>query len=119
MELLLIFIAASLMGAGLVVWVMLWSTNRAADAAITRYFRDSEHILDTGKAPPSWHVIPWWKRLFARYSRGATQEDVLGRLDDMIRFFEHCSFVEDEWTREQLLAQLDEVRVRWRRGGAS
>ncbi len=38
---------------------------------------------------------------------------MMARLDELIQFFEHSAFFEDEWTRQQLLAQLDEERRNW------
>ena len=118
MDLLLLFIGASLIGAVMVVWVITWTTNRAAGSAITRYFKASEHILETGQPPPQWLKGPARERLFRRKSKLAVDDRQLKKLDELIRFFEHCSFYEDDFAREQHLAQLESVREAWRAGRA-
>ncbi len=112
MDLLGLFLLASLIGAAMVALVIVWSTNRASSAAITSHFKASEHILDTGQPPPDWLMSPLWKRLLARPAP-PDRDALLQRLDKLIRYFESSSFVEDEWTRQQLLAQLGAVRERW------
>ena len=37
----------------------------------------------------------------------------MARFDDLVRFFERCRFFEDEWTRQQMLAQLATIRENW------
>ena len=118
MDLLALFIVASVIGAVLVAWVILWTTKRASDSAITRYFRASEYILETGQPPPDWLTAPWWKRLLGAAPKPAAEETALARLEELIRFFEHCSFYEDEFAREQHLSQLEGVRQAWRAGEA-
>ena len=100
MDFLALFVVVSIMGAGLVALVIVWTTNRTAARAITRHFQASEYILDTGEPPPSW---------------SGKRADPVKRLDELIVFFEHCSFFEDEFAREQLLMQLEEVRENWTR----
>lgn len=116
MDLLGFFIIASAIGAGLVVWVIVWTTSRASESAITRYFKASEYILDTGNPPPEWYAVPIWKRLPGAAPAKASEERILTRLDELIRFFEGCSFYEDEFAREQHLSQLEGVRQAWRQG---
>ncbi|MDE2747705.1 MAG: hypothetical protein OXI34_01960 [Chloroflexota bacterium] len=118
MDLLLLFIGASLIGAVMVVWVITWTSNRAAESAITRYFKASEHILETGQPPPEWLKGPARERLFRRRSKPAIDLRQLEQLDELIRFFENCSFYEDDFAREQHLAQLENVRQAWRAGPA-
>ena len=100
MDLLVFFALASVLGAACVAGVIVWATNRAAGSAITRHFKASEHILDTGEPPANWLN---------------QRKDPLASLDDLIVFFEDCSFFEDEFAREQLLAQLARVREDWAR----
>lgn len=100
MELLAFFALASALGAAGVAGVIVWVTNRAAASAITRHFKASEHILDTGEPPTNWRN---------------QRKGPLANLDELILFFEGCSFFEDEFAREQLLAQLAEVREDWAR----
>ena len=113
MDLLAVFIVASLIGAGMVAWVIIWTTNRASASAITRHFKASEYILETSKPPPEWLAAPFWKRLLGKSSKSASEGSALARLDELIRFFEHCSFYEDEFAREQHLSQLERVRRAW------
>ena len=116
MDLLALFIVASLIGGGMVAWVAIWTTNRASNAAITRHFKASEYILETKKPPPEWLKAPAWKRLLALSPFSAGDEPVIARLDELIRFFEHCSFYEDEFAREQHLSQLARVKKAWQSG---
>ena len=113
MDLLAIFALASLIGAFMLVRVILWTTNRAADSAVTKHFRASEHILETGEPPPEWLTPPLRKRLFSPAPAAAAPEEIHERFNDLLRFFEQCSFFEDEWTREQLLSQLKAVSEKW------
>jgi len=113
MDLLAVFVLASLIGAFMLVRVILWTTNRAAGSAITRYFKASEHILETGEPPPEWLAPPARRRIFGGAAPRVTHGEVMARLEELFRFFEHCSFFEDEWAREQLLAQLIAVRETW------
>lgn len=115
MNLLLMFLIASIVGAFLVARVIIWSTQRASDSAITRYFRAGEFILETRQPPPQWYKGPSWKRLIPMARLEVSQREIMDRLDDLIRFYEQCSFFEDEWTREQLLSQLADVRASWQR----
>ena len=113
MDLLAVFVLAALIGALMLVRVIMWTTNRAAETAVTRYFKACEHILETGEPPSEWLVPPRRTRIFIPAPDAATHDDILKRLDELHRFFEHCRFFEDEWAREQLLSQLEDVRERW------
>lgn len=113
MDLLAVFVLASVMGALMLVRVILWTTNRAAETAVTRYFKASEHILETGEPPAEWLALPLRRRVFSTTPPAVTQDEVLERLEDLFRFFEHCNFFEDELAREQLMSQLEDVRRRW------
>ena len=104
MDFLALFVVVSILGAGMVALVIVWTTNRAAKSAITRHFQASEYILETGEPPPSW--------------RGK-RADPVQRLDELILFFEHCSFFEDDFAREQLLLQLEDTRENWSRRRAA
>ncbi len=116
MDLLALFIVASLIGGAMVAWVAIWTTNRASNAAITRHFKASEYIMETGKPPPEWLRAPAWKRPLAILPFSAADKSVTARLEELIRFFEHCSFYEDEFARDQHLSQLEGVRRAWQSG---
>lgn len=113
MDLLLAFILASIIAAVLVARVIIWSSHRASSAAITRYFKAAEYILEHHQPPPEWYAVPRRKRLLGQSSRQVTDADIMAALDDLIRFFEHSTFFEDEWTRQQLLDQLNKERENW------
>ncbi len=113
MDLLALFILASLIGTLIIARVIVWSTDRASNSAITNYFKASEYILETGEPPPEWLAVPFRVRLFRTASASISHDQLMARLDDLFRYFEQCSFFEDEWTREQLLSQLGEVRENW------
>lgn len=113
MDLLAAFVLASLIGAFMIVRVIMWTTNRAAETAVTRYFKASEHILETGEPPPEWLAPPLRRRIFSAGPAVVTHDEVLQRLSDLVRFFEHCTFFEDEWAREQMLSQLENIRQHW------
>ncbi|MCY4147091.1 MAG: hypothetical protein OXE95_03815 [Chloroflexi bacterium] len=100
MDLLAAFALASALGAAGVASVIIWATDRAAASSITRHFKASEHILNTGEPPANWRN---------------QRKDPLANLDELIKFFETCRFFEDEFAREQLLAQLAMVRADWTR----
>ncbi len=117
MDLLAVFVLASLIGAFMIVRVIFWTTNRAAHSAVTRYFKASEYILETGEPPREWLAPPLRRRIFNSAPSPVTNDEVLERLDDLFRFFEQCSFFEDELAREQLLSQLTEIRERWTKSG--
>lgn len=116
MDMLALFVLVSLIGGAMVAWVAIWTTNRASNFAITRYFKASEYILETGKPPPEWLKTPAWKRPLAMLLASAADKTVTARLDELIRFFEHCSFYEDEFARQQHLSQLEGVRRAWQAG---
>ncbi len=113
MDLLFLFVLASILGALTVARVILWSTQRATSSAITSYFKASEYIFESGEPPPEWLANPRWRHRFRSPNASATHAEILARFDDLVRFFEHCSFFEDEWTREQMLAQLAIIRESW------
>ena len=113
MDLLILFVLASIVGAATVARVILWSTQRATSSAITSYFKASEYILESGEPPPEWLANPRRRRPFRSSKADVTHTEILARFDDLVRYFEHCSFFEDEWTREQMLAQLASIRERW------
>ena len=113
MSFIAVFLVASIIGAAMVAWVIVWATNRAASSAVTRHFKASEYILETGNPPPEWLAAPVWKRLLGNPFASARSLGALARLDEMIRFFEQCSFYEDEFAREQHLAQLEAIRRKW------
>ncbi len=116
MDLLIVFVIASVIGAVMIAWVIIWTANRASASAITRHFKASEYILETGKPPPDWLAAPIWRRLRVKASASDREGAVLARLDELIRFFEHCSFYEDEFAREQHLSQLEGIRRAWQSG---
>ena len=116
MDLLLVFIIASVIGAVMIAWVIIWTANRASASAITRHFKASEYILETGKPPPDWLSAPIWRRLQGKAFRSTGEVALLARLDELIRFFEHCSFYEDDFARDEHLSQLERVRQAWQSG---
>ena len=116
MSLLALFMVASLLGAALLAWVIIWTTSRASHSAITRHFKASEYILETGEPPPDWLAGPRWKRLLGRLPFSDADDSTSARLDELIQFFEHCSFYEDEFARKEHLSQLERVRRAWRSG---
>ncbi len=113
MDLLLIFILASIIGAALVARVMVWATDRATHGAITSNFQASEYILEYHRPPPHWTATA--RRVWPpqRGKQNVTKAELLARLDELINFFVQCSFFEDEWSREQLLLQLEQERQAW------
>lgn len=113
MDFLLAFTLFAIIAAVIIAAVIVRSTRRAAAAAITRHFKAAEYILAHHQPPPSWQTPPWRKRLFSQSPRPTANADMLTRLDELIRFFEHSPFFEDEWTRQQLLTQLDQERQNW------
>ena len=111
MDLLLAFGLAAIVGAAAIAVVIVWSTQRAAGLAITTRFQAGEYILDTGDPPPRWLKR---RRRFPLPTRSASAPaELIAKLDDLIRFFQHCRFFEDEWAREQTLAQLAAIRQDW------
>ncbi len=114
MDFLLFFGFAALVGAGLVAVIIVRATNRASHHAITRYFKASEFILEHHRPPPEWVLSAPGSWLRARSLRAVSKADVMARLDELIDYFEHCSFFEDEFAREQLLLQLRAEREDWR-----
>ena len=113
MDFLLAFTLFAIIAAAIIATVIVRSTRYAAAAAITRHFKAAEYILAHHQPPPSWQALPWRKRLFSQPPRQNTPADMLARLDELIQFFEHSPFFEDEWTRQQLLTQLAQERQNW------
>ena len=113
MDVLLVVILGSILGAALVAWVIVSATNRASHAAITRHFQASEFILQRHRPPPDWLKPARFSWLPLRGNTRSSKADSLAKLDDLIRFFAACSFFEDEWSREQLLRQLQDERAAW------
>ena len=87
MDLLAAFVLASLIGAFMIVRVIMWTTNRAAETAVTRYFKASEHILETGEPPPEWLAPPLRRRIFSAGPAVVTHDEVLQRLTDLVALF--------------------------------
>ncbi|MDE2952602.1 MAG: hypothetical protein OXT68_17770 [Chloroflexota bacterium] len=114
MDFLLFFVLASLGGAALVAFVIVRATDRASHSAITSYFKASEFILEHHRPPPEWIMTAPGGWLRGRTIRPVNKGDVMARLDELIEFFEDCSFFEDEFAREQLLLKLREEREDWR-----
>lgn len=113
MDILLYFFLLSLGGAGLVAWVIIRSTDRASHRAVTSYFKASEFILEHHRPPPEWVLTAPGGWLRARSVRPVGKDDILAKLDELIAYFEQCSFFEDEFAREQLLLQLRAERADW------
>ena len=121
MDLLLGFTVAAIICTGLIIKLMLWLMNKTANAAITAYFQAAEHILDHHHVPPQWlskqsHFL---KHPLGSLSRSAGRKQnnpkqlILEQMDDLIRFFEHCTFFQDEIARTELLQQLSAERKAW------
>ena len=129
MGLLLGFTVVAIICTGLLAKMILWLTDKTGHAAITSYFQAAEYILNHHHAPPH-----WTKRQFnvlqqplatlrSRKNDSDTQMDtrqmILQRLDDLIVYFEHCTFFEDERARDELLKQLTAERENWQQLGLS
>ena len=91
--------------------------RRVADAAITDQFRAAESI-SKGIFPEKWRrqitrhlalrkVIPG----FTAKKSGVQQ--ALDKMDRLIQYFERSPFFENAATRELLLTQLKDTRMRW------
>ncbi|MEM7799946.1 MAG: hypothetical protein AAF633_12200 [Chloroflexota bacterium] len=92
------------LGFVLICGFMLWLTNRVAQSAITRYFRDAEYILEHHQPPQSWQRAG---------RRGEITDRHLTQLDKLMRYFETSPFVADEETRSLLLDSLGAERSAW------
>ena len=101
MDILLIFLIAVITGIGLIVGIMLWVTNKAGHSAITSYFKAAEHIVEHHTPPPEW------------LKKSRDKEAIMKRMDDLILFFEHSTFFEDETARSTLLNKLNDERAEW------
>lgn len=102
MNILLIFIIAVVIGMALVVGTLLWVTDKAGHSAITSYFKAAEYIIEHHQPPPKWME-----------KASTNREDILKRMDDLILFFEHSTFFEDENARSVLLEKLNQERADW------
>ena len=105
MSFILVFFVAAVAGATLLAAVIVWSTNRSIQGAITRHFQDSDYILSHRQPPPDW--------LKTRWGRQPKKRNLLSRLDKLQRFYQNCTFFDSEDTREELLDQLSQTREKW------
>ena len=102
MNILFTFLIAVALGVSLIVAVMLWVTNKAGHSAITQYFKAAEYIVEHHQPPPEW------------LKDGALNKArLMQRMDDLILFFEHSTFFEDEHARSTLLDKLNKERDAW------
>ena len=92
--------------------MILWLTDKTSHAAITSYFKAAEYILEHHQPPPVWSKQK--VSLLRKSSPTNTpKERILKRMDDLILFFEHCQFFQDETAREELLKKLNDERLNW------
>lgn len=65
----------------------------------------AEHIIETGRLPASWQ------------SECAKKSDAkacaLGRIDDLVKYFERAPVFDTEETRRELLSDLEHARETW------
>lgn len=119
MELLLGFIIASIIGISMIVKLIFWVTDKSAGVAITSYFQAAEYILETHQPPMTWTntPVPLSQRLFNRGKKKSSPDlsYLLRRMDELITFFEHSTFFQDEDARTALLEQLHNERSSWER----
>ena len=78
----------------------------------------AEHIINTGRVPDEWIKSAEKKQVYALLrSTGFedwAKEKTIGRLDDMIRYFEKCPYLTDEEARNILLEELAKAGELWR-----
>lgn len=101
----------------LVTTFIIFYTRWVADSALTDQFRAAESITN-GAFPEKWskqiNQRLAYKHLFpALQPETSGTRQALQKIDRLIRFFERSPFFENAEAREQLLAQLKEVRQRW------
>lgn len=90
--------------------LILWYATTTAKTMVERRHRDAELVLTTGRIPPRWvpHTSPDGRRLALARKRA------LRRLDSLMSYMRRTTLVDSDETRETMLAQLGEVRERWR-----
>jgi hypothetical protein len=118
----LTFLIAMISLAGIVL-AAAWGANKATDLMVGNKHRLLEAITATGDVPEGWRRGPGRKaeRLAARGAQSdrllRLQENAkttyLRRLDNLVKYAAASRLVEDEETRQLLLAQLSDVRALW------
>lgn len=117
MEFLIGFIIVMILIMFLFGKLILMLTDKSAGVAITSYFKAAEYILEYHQPPKSWTNPPTTlrQRLFQGDTKKSSTDnsDLLHRMDDLIAFFEHSTFFQDEEARTALLEQLNDERHSW------
>jgi hypothetical protein len=116
MELLIGFVIAAIIGTVMLVKLIFWVTDKSAGVAITSYFQAAEYILEHHQPPTTWTSpsLPISQQIFGKNKKKPLQPDqLLERMDDLIAFFEHSTFFQDEDARTALLEQLHDERESW------
>ena len=118
MDLLIGFVVGAVIVTMMLIQLIFWVSNKSAGVAITSYFQAAEYILEHHQPPLAWTnpPIPLSQRLF-RQGKAKSPPDpayLLQRMDDLIAFFEHSTFFQDEETRAVLLEQLNDERESWK-----
>jgi hypothetical protein len=113
-----------LVALALIILFAIWLANRLAERLVGRKHHLLETIVRTGEVPEEWRASGPRRRhslqpqeLAAWQARN--KETYLARLDQLIRYAETTSLVDDEDTRDVLLDRLDEIRADWAERDAS
>lgn len=123
MDMLFVFIIVATVSMLALAKMIVWLVNKSASSSITRYFQAAEYILEHHQAPPEW--LQDKTKLFERVlkfiipgkSVNEVNTPVMRHMNDLILFFEHSSFFEDDLARETLLNQLYTERENWVKNG--
>lgn len=117
MDLLLMFVIACIIVTITLIKLIFFVTNKSASVAITSYFLAAEYILEYHQPPMTWIYPPisLSRRLLGLGKKKSSPDPayLLFKMDDLILFFEHSSFFQDEEARTALLQQLNDERDSW------